>query len=440
MSSAGHTLHVVIAGAGLAGLAAARDLERRGARVTVIEARDRVGGRTWTIRDGFGGQHAEAGADMIEEEQEDLLALAASLGLKTRRILRHGFGFYGLSPDGTTAMQKMDAGLGQLMQPFVEAVREYGLSDQRWDTAIAHELSGHSVAEWLTRNGASEWVRARFKGFRGLFLADPEDLSALAVVEFFAEAGTPAASKLFRIVEGNDAVAQRIAAGLRDPVRLSTIVRRVQRDENGVTVSVEDAFGISAIVADYVIVAVPASTAREIVFEPALPERQEEALRALRYGAATRLLLQFDDRFWNKAGQPTAFGTDGPLGALWDANEQQRGAAILLLLAGGNASRALQSIAGEDAAAIVPHLQWLGRPGRLLNSRMVVWETDPWARGGYAYFHAGFDPRLRDLLARPAGRIVFAGEHTSHRWQGYMNGAVVSGYRAAAEVAALARR
>jgi monoamine oxidase len=84
-------------------------------------------------------------------------------------------------------------------------------------------------------------------------------------------------------------------------------------------------------------------------------------------------------------------------------------------------------------------MNWLGKPSRLLASRAVVWETDPWARGGYAFYHPGFDPRLRAWLPRPAGRVLFAGEHTSEEWQGYMNGAVESGRRAAAEVRALTR-
>ena len=138
-------------------------------------------------------------------------------------------------------------------------------------------------------------------------------------------------------------------------------------------------------------------------------------------------------------GRPLAFGSDAPTGAVWDGNENQRGPqAILTLMAGGGASAALQEILrGEGERGVVERLRWLGRPARLLASRTVVWDHDPWARGGYAYFDPGFDPLWRGWLARPAGRVVFAGEHTSIRYQGYMNGAVESGLRAAAEIASI---
>ena len=128
-----------------------------------------------------------------------------------------------------------------------------------------------------------------------------------------------------------------------------------------------------------------------------------------------------------------------PTGAVWDGNEQQRGGpGILSFLAGGEASGAIQDIlAREGEAGVIRRIEWLGQPSTLLASRTIVWDHDPWARGGYAYFDPGFDPLWRAWLARPAGRIVFAGEHTSIKSQGYMNGAIETGLRAAAEIAAI---
>jgi monoamine oxidase len=152
------------------------------------------------------------------------------------------------------------------------------------------------------------------------------------------------------------------------------------------------------------------------------------------------MLLQFERPFWRKPGRPRAFGSDLPTGAVWDGAEEQRGRpGILSLLAGGRASRALTDIVrSEGEQAVADSLSWLGRPVALQTSRVVTWEDDEWSRGGYAVFDPEFDPRLREWLARPAGRILFAGEHTSMRWQGYMNGAIETGKRAAAEVRALA--
>jgi monoamine oxidase len=431
--------HVIVVGAGLAGLSAARDLSRRGARVTLIEARDRIGGRVWTIRDGFDGRHAEAGADLIEQSQEDVLGLARELSLRPVRILRRGFGFYGPTPTGRIGRQALDARADELLRPFAAFIRDYHLSERRWDSGVAEHLAGRSAAGLLAAADAPAWVRARLRGLRGLFLADPDELSALAVIDFFAETGTPGREPMYRLASGNDSLAHALARALASPPILRTALRRVRQTRRSVVATVEGPSGRDEIEADVAILAVPATTARDVVFEPELPDAQQDAMRTLRYGAATRLLLQFDRRFWTSAGRSCAFGTDGPLGAVWDGNEQQRGgAAILSLLAGGGASRELQALVRAGVAGIVPRLRWLGRPSRLLRSQMVVWDDDPWVRGGYAYFHVGCRATSRDWLARPAGRVLFAGEQTSVRWQGYMNGAVQSGLRAAAEAALVA--
>jgi monoamine oxidase len=111
---------------------------------------------------------------------------------------------------------------------------------------------------------------------------------------------------------------------------------------------------------------------------------------------------------------------------------------MLMLLAGGRGSAECRTLlAKEGPEGIVDHLRWLGRPAPLRALWHTSWEGDPLARGGYAVFSPDFDPRLRKWLRRPAGRIVFAGEHTSLKWQGFMNGAVESGHRAAAEISAM---
>jgi monoamine oxidase len=437
---------VIVAGAGMAGLTAAHHLERDGADVVVVEARDRVGGRVWTIRNGFEhGHHAEAGADLIEPDQTSVLDLAKELGLNTSKILRRGFGYFGPDADGRPRIQSQKATFerfGELLSPLVE---EYKLAEERWDGAIAARLGATSVADWLDRvvgpkvlAKEDDWLRQRFKALRGLFLADPERLSLLAVVDFFAnESSGP--DGFTRIDEGNDRLATGLAGRLRKAPMLKSILRRVQQDTRGVTATVEVRGKLVERKADFLVCALPPTTARDVSFEPPLPEVQRRAIETLELGPATRVLLQFDRRFWRRAMQPTAFGSPYAFGAVWDGNEQQNGpSGILSLLAGGDASAELRLMLEHDGtSAVVPHLAWLGRTANLLAAHTITWEQDPWSKGGYAFFDTSFNPADRDALARPAGRVLFAGEHTSNRWQGYINGAVESGKRAAAEVRAL---
>jgi monoamine oxidase len=433
---------VLVAGAGLAGLSAARDLTAMGAEVTVVDARDRVGGRVWTIRDGFAErQHAEAGGDMIDEEQREIRELAGELGLKLTRILRGGFAYVRADGFGKAKIVQRNAshGWARLSKELESVVRPYRLAEQRWDSPITAGLARQSAASWLDRVKADAELRATATALRGFFLADPDELSLIALIDQFAADEGAAPGPLYRIDGGNDRLATALAAPLGDRLHLNTDVVAISHRGRNVRVSIKNGRALSQVNCDYAVIALPATTLRRIPFMPSLPAQQHDAIANLKYGRATKTLLQFSKRFWRVPGRLRAFGSPLPFGAVWDGNEEQRGApGILALLAGGGASDATQSIAAKEGAqGLAQALDWLGSSRAGLGaSRQIVWEHDPLARGGYAYFDPAYDPSLRAWLARPCGRLFFAGEHTSIKWQGYMNGAVESGRRAAAEIAA----
>jgi monoamine oxidase len=433
---------VLVAGAGLAGLSAAYDLMAMGAAVTVADARDRVGGRVWTIRDGFvEGQHAEAGGDMIDEEQYEIRELSRSLGLKLTRILRGGFGY--VRPDATGKPKILagsaSRGWERLAEEIAPVAKPYELAERRWDSPITAAIARRPVASWLDEIKADAELRATAAGLRGFFLADPDELSLIALVDQFSDSDGPAPGTMYRIEGGNDRLPAALAASLGERLHLNTEVVALSHRGSTVRVSVKNGRALAQINCDYAVLAVPATLLRRMPITPALPAQQHDATSRLKYGRATRTLLQFSSRFWRAVGRPRAFGSPLPFGAVWDANEEQRGrSGILSLLAGGSASDATQAIVAKHGVrGLVDVLEWLGaQDADLVASRQIVWEQDPFARGGYAYFDPAFDPGLRAWLARPAGRLFFAGEHTSIKWQGYMNGAVESGRRAAAEIAA----
>src|SRR5262249_25383325 len=184
---AGATLNgvsVLVAGAGLAGLAAAHDLAGRGAAVTVVDARERVGGRVWTIRDGFAdNQHAEAGGDLIDEEQHEIRALAEQVGLKLTRILRGGFGYVRTDGAGKPQIAARNAmrGWDRLAGAVGDETTPYTRADRRWDSPVTARIARRSVARWLDETHADAELRATAAGLRGFFLADPDELSLIAL-------------------------------------------------------------------------------------------------------------------------------------------------------------------------------------------------------------------------------------------------------------------
>ena len=426
---------VLVAGGGLAGLSAARGLIDRGAEVHVIEARNRLGGRVWTVRDdGFDAVPLEAGGEFIDGEHEDIRKLCADLGLELQQILREGFGL-ALDLRGRVQLFKTQR---QIWNDFKQALSKeadaFEAVECDWNSSVASLIGRHSLDALLRARQASDEVRAMAQGLRGFYLADADQISALPGVELSMQPKDPGHVTLSRIKGGNDRLIEKLAAkkGLKVSLRLE--VKRVEHHERGVTVAVADGNGkMSTIKSDYLVVATPAPILRDLEFTPALPASLRQALKALIPGPATKAHLLFDRSWWRKPGHPQAWGSNLDTGAAWEAAGARPG--VLTMLAGGRASKAFRDLLEEGGPQrLVRRLSWLGEPEEVRDFRSTTWEMDRFARGGYAVFGPDFKPEWRAELSRSVGRVAFAGDHTSRDWQGYMNGAVESGHRAAREI------
>jgi monoamine oxidase len=432
-----HGIRVAIAGAGLAGLSAAHELARTGVTVTVVDARNYAGGRVRTIRDFAQQQHAELGGEFIEPDHTEIIGLCREFDLRLVPVLRSGFTHRFRDADGTYHVNRT-ASWDALRDALSPLVGRYKVARGDPSSDAVREISTISLAEWLRRSKAPADVHAMAKALRGFFLADADEISVLPVVEQIVKGGSSAQVTFFRIDAGNDRLVDALARATPGRVLLGHSIDAVANALDRVIVSVTDPAGHrQQVEADYLIMTLPASTLRDVDIQPGLPEDQRRAIGHLSYGRATKVLLQSSTMLFGPR-RARAFATDGCVGAFWDATEEQgNSASIIAFLAGGSASVELREAAGTDGQRVLSELCWLGvQRAPVTAVHIGDWTADPWARGGYAFLDPGFDPSWRSLLARRAGRIVFAGEHTSERWQGYMNGAVESGQRAARELLA----
>ena len=261
--------------------------------VTVIDVRDRVGGRVWTIRDGFAeGQHAEAGGDLIDEDQHEIRDAGRRRRAQADAHPQGRLRLRARRPDrprrGSCARNAMRR-LGAAGRRAARAVA----GPTRWPSGAGTRRSPPTWRAARSRRGSIEVkadadLRATATGLRGFFLADPDELSLIALVDQFAESEPPAPGGMYRIEGGNDRLATALAEPLGDRLHLSTDVVALSHRGKVVRVSVKNNRALAQINCDYAILALPATLLRRMPITPALPAQQHEAIVRLKYGRATQ--------------------------------------------------------------------------------------------------------------------------------------------------------
>jgi len=426
---------VIVIGGGLAGLVAARELIGRGADVQLLEARNRLGGRVWTVTDkDFSDTPLELGGEFIDGDQEAIRELCRELKLTLVPVLKEGFG---LALDANGRVQVFN-GMRPIWSDFKAALNQEAEAlkavDGDWHSTAAQAIARHSLQSLLQARGASREVIAMAQALRGFFLADPDQLSALIGVELSMRPKDPGHVNVSRIKGGNDRLVQALAKQKGLKVTMTAPVTRVEQDDREVRLVFADGSKRGAVLkGDYAVLAVPVPIARALEFDPAPPSGLRRAWQALNAGPATKAFVRFDKGWWRKPGRPRAFGSNLATGAVWEVSGV--GPACLTLLCGGHASQEVRALLEEGGPQrVVRRLSWLGDVEEARDFRSISWELDPYARGGYAVFGTDFKPEWASELSRAFGRVAMAGEHTSGNWQGYMNGAVESGRRAARDI------
>lgn len=447
----GESKNFVILGGGLAGLAAGLELKRAGHNITILEARKFPGGRVQTIRDFAAGLYAEAGALSFPESHEFTFGYATDFGLPLRpassgvfdsvaNIRGNRFRINSLSPTDIpfqlTARERARGVFG-IISLYLESYIS-GVGNPRKPNWPPDELKGIdavSLKQLLSTLGASDGaidiISASQLGLLGFGL---DSISAMDAVVTEAIASDP---PFYEIVDGNDQLASALKRKVKKQFRKASIVTRIEQNQNAVTVTYLNGDGIQTITADRVICTLPFAVLKDIDVSPSFSEEKRRAINELKLTPVTRTYLQFRNRVWEQAGLSGYGLSDLPIQNTYSPTFTQEGRpGILTSYTGGQRALDLGAMSENDRQNFV--LRQMGNMFSGLDSQYdggtsYVWHEDPWARGAYAYFEPGQMTTLLPIAQRPEGRIHFAGEHTS-AWHGWMNGALESGNRAAAEV------
>jgi monoamine oxidase len=440
------SVDVVVVGAGFAGLSAAERLASMGRSVRVVEGRDRVGGRS--LSGEVAGVKVDLGATWVSRRHTAIRGLASRVGCTTIDQYNEGRNVWWMagrrhtykgtiptvSPAALVDMARIQMALNKLVATINV--------DAAWESPQASQLDQISFGEWLDLKHALSATRALMTVISKVqWGCSPGDVSLLHVLRYIRAAGgvdhmcdVEGGQQQERYVETTQEIAKRVAEQLGDRVMLGTPVRRITQDDDGVTVHT-DAEEISA---SYAIVAVATSHRAGIEFDPVLPEQAEGLAKTWRMGVLSKAYVAYDEPFWRTNGLSGEALTDtGTVFITFDVSPAA-GPGILMAFCDPRVFDGFSPESRRDR--VVQQLVDLygAQAGTPVDYIDHCWGSEPFAPGGpnpavapYATVSYG------KALTAPHGRIHWAGTETAGEWAGCMNGAVLTGQRAAERVSGL---
>ncbi|MFV8752017.1 flavin monoamine oxidase family protein [Nannocystaceae bacterium ST9] len=442
-------LDAIVIGAGLSGLAAAHRLYAAGKRVRVIEARERVGGRTWTVD--FVGGPADLGGQWIGPGQDRVLALCRELDLGWYEQYQVGEKL--LEYDGEIrryrgylpklpifALVELGVVLGRIDRAAKRVPRE-----APWQARKAAKLDAIDVATWLKQQVLSHGARTILRiAIEGVFATHPRELSLLYFLHYVHCSGgierltrITGGAQNWKIEGGAQRLSERLAERLGNALRLGEPVSAIEQDESGVTVRTP----AGTHRAQRLILATAPGLAESIEFAPALPSRRIALQREMPMGKVIKVLLAYDLPFWRSLGLSGEAISEGlSVRMVFDACGPRHSAPARLVafVLGDQAARLSKVSATVRREVVIADLVRLFGPdaARPIGYVDCNWADERWSAGCYVGLLAPeraveLGPALREVV----GRVHFAGTEAATRWAGYMEGAIESGERAAGEVA-----
>lgn len=418
---------VIVVGAGFCGLSAAGALKKEGVDVILLEARERVGGRVEASMNGL-GEVVDTGGQYICDDMPEVMRLARRHG---KTLVETDFeGDFVVQPEMPHAQAEQASARAGLLRE-----RMNGISPD--DPA----LNGLSVADWLARQDEPEGVKAAFRAMiEGLWCLGIDRLPAWYLIDNDRRITNEVGELQYALRETLHSLADDLATGLGERVRLGVPVTRIDRGARGVTVHTEN----EVFEADAVLVAVPPVMASRIGQEPELPPALEKALGAWRSGSAIKVFARYERAFWRDRGQSGMVMWREPSGLFAIDGSLDSERPMLVFFIGGPlaeewGARGEATLREEVTARLVAALG--PEAGEMLDLTLRDWTGDRWSGGAYSDLIVDRDARDAEaVLKAGAPPLFFASSELSSSFPGYVEGAIVAGREGAARVAAFLER
>jgi monoamine oxidase len=456
-ASASAQPRIVIVGAGLAGLTCAHRLKQAGVNAAVHEAGDRLGGRCWSIRNAFApGLVAEHGGELIDTGHIEIRQLCKELGLPLDNLVQgetngteplyffdgRPYTYAHASEDFNAVYQKLHKDTSAASFP----------TTYQTSTARGRELDAMSITEWIDESVpgglSSRFGQLLDVAYNIEFGAESSEQSSLNLLYLLGYIGQgklrlfgPSNEK-YHVRGGNDQIVAAMADALQGQITMGSELVAIRLSSGGgYTLTFRQGGTTKTVAADRVVLALPFSIMRRSVdwSKAGFGREKSRAIRELGMGTNSKLNVGFKTRHWRSLGcnGDTYAGTGYQ--ATWEVSRAQPGTAGILVdytggLVGGSfgsgtpAARATQFLAQIEPVLPGVTAQWDGR------ATVDYWAGYPWTRGSYSYYKPGQYTAFGGAEEQVSGACHFAGEHTTQEYQGYLQGAVFSGQRAASEI------
>ncbi|HYF51445.1 MAG TPA: FAD-dependent oxidoreductase [Planctomycetota bacterium] len=436
----GNAKRVVVIGAGFSGLAAAYELKAAGYDVTVLEARNRVGGRVLSFSDLVPNKNVEGGGELIGSNHPTWIAYKEKFKLEFLDVSEEKeleapiiIGGKRLTQEESDKLwEEMDEALGK-MNALAEPIN----ADEPWKSENAKKYDAMSCADWIKTLEASDLckkaIAASQAADNGAAVTAQSFLGSLTQVKGGGLEKYWSESEVYRCKGGNQQLASKLAGDLGEKrLKLSTPVKAIEETAKGITVTLADG---SKLEADDVVLAIPPTTWKHIAIKPELPPALKPQM-----GSNVKFLIHAKSAFWKEAKLAPDTLSDGPISMTWDGTDGQgaEGEMSMNTYSGGPAAEACRGWNKDERDKKLfaeLKLAYADIEKHAVKTRFMDWPSEQWTGAGFSFPGVGQVTTVGPVLREGHGRIHFAGEHACYAFVGYMEGALHSGVSVARKLA-----